>query len=178
VVTIGAATLSIIGMHLLTLLQARGLTLAAAVAIGAIIGPAQVGARVVEMVAGRHYHPIWTMVAAAVLVAIGTGLLFTGLPVYALAVIFYGAGNGIGSVARGTLPLALFGPTRYAVLMGRLALPLLVAMALSPYLAALALQTGGADLTLALLAALAASNVVLVALLWSFSTRTRRADAG
>ena len=178
VVTIGAATLSIIGMHLLTLLQARGLTLAAAVALGAIIGPAQVGARVVEMVVGRHYHPIWTMVAAAVLVAIGTGLLFTGLPVYALAVVFYGAGNGIGSVARGTLPLALFGPGRYAVLMGRLALPILVAMALSPYLAALALQGGGAELTLGLLAALAASNVVLVALLWSFSARARKGETG
>lgn len=174
VVTIGAATLSVVGMHLLTLLQARGLTLAAVVALGAIIGPAQVGARVVEMVAGRHYHPIWTMVASAVLVAIGTGLLVTGWPVYELAVVFYGAGNGIGSVARGTLPLALFGPARYAVLMGRLALPILMAMALSPFLAAIALQFGGADLTFALLAMLAASNVVLVALLWSFSGRGRR----
>jgi hypothetical protein len=174
VVTIGAATLSVMGMHLLTLLQARGLTLAAAVALGVIIGPAQVGARIIEMIAGRHYHPIWTMVASAVLVAIGTGLLFTGLPVYALAVVFYGAGNGIGSVARGTLPLALFGPQRYPVLMGRLALPILMAMALSPFLAAIALQFGGADLTLALLATLAASNVVLVAVLWSFSARKRR----
>ena len=62
------------------------------------------------MFAGRHYHPIWTMVASTVLMAIGTVLLFAGLPIYAIAIVLYGAGNGIGTVARGTLPIALFGP--------------------------------------------------------------------
>jgi hypothetical protein len=55
------------------------------------------------------------------------------------------AGNGIGSVACGTVPLALFGTGRYPVLMGRLGLPLLLAMAVSPYLGGLAFQKGGAD---------------------------------
>jgi hypothetical protein len=60
------------------------------------------------------------------------------------------------------LPLALFGAERYPVLMGRLALPLLVAMAVSPYLGGLAFQRGGADATLGMLAALALTNVALV----------------
>jgi len=88
-------------------------------------------------------------------------MLFTGFPIVALAIVLYGAGNGIGTVARGALPLAVFGSDRYSVLMGRLALPILVAMAVSPYLGGLAFQKGGADWTLGLLAALALANVVL-----------------
>ena len=101
-------------------------------------------------------------------------LLFLGFATYALAVVLYGAGNGIGTVARGTLPLALFGPTRYPVLMGRLALPILVSMALSPLLGAIALQRGGADLALAFLAGVATANVLLVGILW-FASRNLRA---
>jgi len=83
--------------------------------------------------------------------------------------------NGIGSVARGTVPLALFGAERYPVLMGRLALPLLVAMAVSPYLGGLAFQQGGADWTLAMLAALALTNVVLVIALWFIALKKQGA---
>jgi hypothetical protein len=162
VVTIGATILSIVGTHLLPLLQARGVALAAAVGLGTLIGPAQVGARVVEMLAGRHYHPVWTMIASAVLVAVAAVMLFAGFPLIALAIVLYGAGNGIGTVARGSLPLTLFGAGRYPVLMGRLALPILIAMAVSPYLGGLAFQRGGADWALGLLAGLALSNVLLV----------------
>jgi predicted MFS family arabinose efflux permease len=175
VVTIGAAILSTVGTHLLPLLQARGLELALTVGLGTIIGPAQVGARVVEMLAGRHYHPVWTMIASAVLVAISAVMLLADLPLVALAIVLYGAGNGIGSVARGTVPLALFGAERYSVLMGRLALPLLVAMAVSPYLGGLAFQKGGADWTLAMLAALALTNVALVIALWFIALKKQGA---
>jgi predicted MFS family arabinose efflux permease len=172
VITIGAAVLAIVGTHLLPLLQARGLDLALAVGLGTIIGPAQVGARVVEMFAGHRYHPVWTMIASVVLVAISAVMLLAGFPIVALAIALYGAGNGIGSVARGTVPLALFGPERYPVLMGRLALPLLIAMAVSPFLGGVAFQHGGADWTLALLTGLALINVVLVGAL-KLSIRAR-----
>jgi predicted MFS family arabinose efflux permease len=171
VLTLGAAILSMVGMHLLSLLQARGVDLAAAVALGMIVGPSQVGARVIEMLGGRHYHPIWTMVGSTVLVAIGTMLLYLNLPIYALALILYGAGNGIGSIARGTLPLALFGPQRYPVLMGRLALPILLSMSLSPLAGAFVFKVAGADGMLALLASIAAMNVLLVGFLWTLNKR-------
>lgn len=173
VLTIGASILSIMGTHLLPLLQARGIDLAVAVSLGTLVGPCQVGARLIEMFAGRHYHPIWTMIASTVLVAIGTSWLFVGTSAVAIAIIFYGAGNGIGSVARGTLPLALFGPERYATLMGRLALPILLSMALSPYLAALAFKAGGATFTLALLFGLGVINVILVLVLRHFCVKRR-----
>jgi predicted MFS family arabinose efflux permease len=168
VLTLSAAIFSMLGIHLLPLLQARGLELSAAVALGVILGPAQVGARVVEMLAGRHYHPIWTMMASTALVAAGTGLLFADFPAYSVAIVLYGAGNGIGSVARGTLPLALFGSSRYPTLMGRLALPILVSMALAPFLGAIAFQTGGANLTFGLLAFLGSANLLVVGLLCIF----------
>jgi MFS family permease len=171
VLTFSAAILSMVGVHLLPLLQARGLELSVAVWLGAMVGPSQVGARVVEMLAGRHYQPIWTMVASAVLVAAGTGLLFLGFPSYSIAIVLYGAGNGIGSIARGTLPLALFGSSQYPVQMGRLARPILISMALSPFIGATAFEAGGANLTLGLLAFLGATNMLLVGLLCILSRR-------
>ena len=101
----------------------RGLALAAAVGLGALVGPAQVGARVVEMALGGRHHPIWTLAAAAILIAAGLALLWTGVGLPALALIAYGAGNGIWSIARGTLPLGAVraaglrrsdGPARHA----------------------------------------------------------------
>jgi len=174
VLTLGAAVLSIVGTQLLPLLTARGIEMSAAVAFGAIVGPSQVGARMIEMLAGSHYHPVWTMVASAVLVAIAALMLLGDLPIIAFAIALYGAGNGIGSIARGTVPLALFGPKRYPVLMGRLALPLPVAMAISPFIGGLAFQKGGADWVLALLTAIALANVVLVGALRVLTWRRTR----
>ncbi len=177
VLTIGAAILSIVGTHLLLILIARSLDVSVAVGLGAIVGPSQVGARVIEMLAGSRYHPVWTMVASAVLVAIAALMLTGGFPIIALAIALYGAGNGIGSIARGTVPLALFGPKRYPVLMGRLALPLLVAMAISPFIGGLIFQKGGADGVLALLTAMALANVVLVGALRMLTWRHAGASA-
>jgi MFS family permease len=162
VLTLGAAVLSIVGTQLLPLLTARGIEMSAAVAFGAIVGPAQVGARIIELLVGNRYDPVWTIVASVTLVATSALMLMFGFPIVALAIVLYGAGNGIGSVARGTVPLALFGTERYPVLMGRLGLPLMLAMAVSPYLGGLAFQKGGAEWTLQLLTILAVANVFLV----------------
>ena len=152
-------------MHLLTLLQARGLELAAAVALGALIGPSQVAARVVELTFGRFYHPLWTMLAAVSLVAVGIFLLWVDYPIIAAALIVYGAGNGIMSITRGSVPLVLFGSSRFPILMGRLALPSLLAMAAAPTIGAVLIDAGGAPLTFAVLLLLSAVNVVLTAIL-------------
>ena len=75
--------------------------------------------------------------AATIFVTIGIGALWAGLPVISAALVFYGAGIGIESIARGTLPLVLFGEERYAAIMGRIAMPSLVAQAAAPSLGAL-----------------------------------------
>lgn len=175
--TLAMAIASIVSVHLIAILQARGLPLAAAVGMGAIFGPAQVGARIVERAVGRFYHPVWTLLGSTVLVGCGLALLFAraDLIVVAGALILYGAGNGIHSIAKGTVPLAVFGPHNYARLMGRLAAPAMVAQALSPPLAAIALADHGAQVTLALLAGAAALNIGLcvVLLAWTRDVRAQ-----
>ena len=148
------------------------MALAAAVALGALVGPAQVGARAIEMLIGRYHHPIWTLIASTVLVAAGLGLLWTGLPIMAVALALYGAGIGIESIARGTLPLALFGATGYATVIGRLAMPSLLAQAASPVLGALLIQRVGADGALAALLGAAVLDVILVVALLAWMRAT------
>ena len=121
VLSIAAGIGSIVVVHLLIFLQARGVDFATAVSLGTIFGPAQVGARLVERIFGNRYHPIWTMVASCTLMAIGLLLLYGAIPALILVILLYGAGYGISWVGRGTLPLALFGPVRFPRLMGKLA---------------------------------------------------------
>lgn len=170
---IGGAIGSIVGVQLLTLLQAQGITLAAAVALGVLVGPAQVGGRVIEMAGKGKHHPLWTMTAALVLVALGLGLLTFGLGPVSMAILLYGAGNGVFSIAKGIVPLALFGADRYAPIVGRLARPSLVAQALAPTASAWILEHAGVTGAYGTLLLLAAANVVLCLGLWA-SFRAKR----
>lgn len=164
-ITLAAAITSVVAVQLLAIFQARGLGLAAAVALGTLIGPAQVAARTVEMLVGRRRHPIWTMIAATLLVAIGIALLTFGFPLPGVALLCFGAGGGLHSIARGTVPLALFGASGYATLMGRLARPNLLAQAIAPVLAALLLDTAGPEATLVALLGAALVDLALAAIL-------------
>ncbi|SEG53864.1 hypothetical protein SAMN04488144_1224 [Methylobacterium sp. 190mf] len=133
---------------------------------GTLIGPAQVTAWVIEMSTKGRRHPLWTLTAAFGLVTLGLSFLAAGLPGVGSWLMLYGAGNGIYSLARGTVPLALFGADRYASLIGRLARPGLVAQALAPPIGAFVLAHGSADALLWVLVALAATNLGLVRALW------------
>ncbi len=100
------------------------------------------------MIFGIGYHPIWTKLAATLLVATGIGFLLAGIPVLVLPLVLYGAGK---SIARGTLPLAIFDQNSYAAIMGRIAMPSPLFQAGSPSLGAVLLNYGGPDLTLTVL---------------------------
>ena len=172
-ITVSSMISTVVSVHLLSILRAQDIALAAAVALGALVGPAQVGARALEMLIGRYHHPIWTMVASTLFVAIGVGALWGGLPIISAALVFYGAGIGIESIARGTLPLALFGVDRYAAIMGRIAMPSLVAQAVSPSLSVSLMERSGASGTLAALFAFAILDVVLVFALFALLPRRK-----
>jgi MFS family permease len=180
VVTLSAIIQSTIAIHLLTILQAQGIKMAAAVTLGALVGPSQVLARVLEMIIGRRFHPIWTMFSSTVLVTTGLVLLSFHLPVVALGLVFFGAGMGIMSIARGTVPLVVFGAAGYAVLMGQLAAPSSLAQAISPLLGAVILDSGGATKILFALSGVALINVILVGLLTAAKPleSERRCDFG
>ncbi len=123
-----------LGAHLPGLLQAGGATAAAAVAAGALLGPAQVAARVLEFGFLRKVSPLVSarIAAAAHPVAVVV-LLAGGAPMAAIFVLIHGAGNGMLTITRGTLPLAMFGPAGYGQRQGFITAPARAAQALAPF---------------------------------------------
>jgi hypothetical protein len=162
-----AAVGVVIAVHLIDLLRSSGAGLATAVGLAALLGPAQVASRLVERLAGGLFHPAWVLALSSGLVAAGSGLLAFGLSFAALALLIYGAGTGLHSIARGATPLALFGSRGYAITMGKLATPIFFAQAIAPVVSTLVLESYGASvllygLGLAALAAFALSCAILV----------------
>ena len=115
------------------------------------------------MVIARYHHPIWTKIASTLLVATGLAALRIEAPIVPLALALYGAGIGLESIARGTLPLAVFGPERYPVIMGRIAMPSLIAQAAAPSIGTALIEAGGVDGAMGVFVASAAVNVALAA---------------
>ena len=131
--------------HLPRLLQMTGATLATAVAVGALIGPAQVAGRLLEFAVLRRRHPLLSARLAALMHPIGAALLvLIGGPAAAVFALMHGTGNGILTIANGTLPLVLFGPQGYGQRQGLLMVPARLAQASSPWLFGLCLDRWGA----------------------------------
>ena len=130
--------------HLPGLLQASGASVAVAIAAGALIGPAQVAARILEFGLLRRFNPLSSarLAASAHPVAAVCLLTFGGPAAYVFAVM-HGAGNGILTIAKGTLPLALFGTTGYGARLGWLNAPARLLQAAAPLLFGAALETWG-----------------------------------
>jgi MFS family permease len=166
-ITVSSMVSTLVSVHLLTILQSRGMGLAAAVGLGALVGPSQVGARLIELLIARYHHPIWTKLVSTLLVAVGLAGLWAGLPVLVLPLVFYGAGIGLESIARGTLPLAMFTGAGYAARMGRLAMPSLMMQAAAPSIGAALMSAYGTGGTLAALMLVAAGNFLLAVMLFA-----------
>jgi predicted MFS family arabinose efflux permease len=131
--------------HLPGILQAGGASLAAAVAVGALVGPAQVAGRLLEFGFLRHVHPLLSARLAAGLHPLGAAVwLVFGAPASAAFAVLHGAGNGILTIAKGTLPLVYFGPLGYGYRQGLLTVPTRLAQALAPWLFGLCLARWGA----------------------------------
>ena len=169
--TLASVIAAVMSVHLLTVLELRGVPLATAVALGAIVGPCQVGARIIDLAVGQRFHPVWEMLVASLLVVVGLGLLFADTSAVVVGLVVYGGGIGLRSIVRGTLPLALFGPVGYASLMGRLGLPMLLAQAAAPSAGAVLLDHFGGIGVLAALFWTAVFTLVAGALLVPFARR-------
>ena len=162
--TLAAAIMTAISVQLITLLQASHYSFAAAVALGAILGPSQVGARIVEILF-RDRHPIKIALMSSALVASGL-LIIAVIPAFAaIGVAFYGAGNGLRAIIRGSLPLVLTCPANYPLIMGKVARPALIGQALTPLACGFLLQTFGPKTVMWVLCTFAFINLVLVILL-------------
>ncbi|MPL91109.1 hypothetical protein SDC9_37172 [bioreactor metagenome] len=156
--------------HLIALLTGRGIGPESAVALAAMPGIAQSAARLLEIMLGRRLDPrALALVAAGILtlgMAAGPAIAGAG-PVAVLFVLGYGAGNGLLTIARGSLPLVLFPVADYAVIAGRLIAPSFYAAAAAPLLYATLIARAGPaaalwlSLALALVTAAAAAALFL-----------------
>ena len=154
-----AFLLSGVTSNLLAMLERSGIPAATVVTIGALFGPSQVLARLGDFALAGRTTPLWVartaitvMLAAFVLMA----LAGVSTPVAAVFAMMFGAANGVMTIARGALPLTLFGPVGYGRVIGRVARPALTLQALAPFTVAAALErlSVGAVLELGALGAL------------------------
>lgn len=148
--------------HLPRLLEAGGATAAQAIAAGALVGPAQVAARILEMLVLGRAHPLPSARLATITHPIGAivlGIFGGGVPSLLFAAL-HGFGNGILTIARGTVPLAIYGAKDYGYRLGLLGAPARIAQAIAPLMFGLLIDRWGAG-------ALFVSSALSIAALWS-----------
>ncbi len=149
--------------HLLAVFSRHGIDPGTVVVIGALFGPAQVTARICEFAFARNVHPLWVVrLALSVLVVAFALLALFGfsIPAAAAFAILFGAANGLITIARGTVPLALFGAAGYGRLIGRIAGPSLLMQGVAPLVLAFVIEHGSDPLALLL-----AAGLTLIALI-------------
>lgn len=131
--------------HFPRILEATGATPVEAIAAGALIGPAQVAARVLEAGFLSRFHPLWSTRLACLTHPIGAVIvaIFGGAAASAFA-LFHGSGNGILTIARGTLPLSIFGPKDFGYRLGIIGAPARMAQAVAPLAFGLLIDVMGA----------------------------------
>ena len=149
--------------HLLAIFGRAGIDAATVVAIGALFGPAQVGARICEFAFARRIHPldVARFAVGMLLIAFALIALF-GLPVAIAAtfMVMFGMTNGLITIARGAVPLALFGAAGYGHLMGRIGGPFLVMQAIAPLVLAFVAERASDPAVLAVVAGFALVSFV------------------
>jgi hypothetical protein len=128
------------------------------VLIGALFGPAQVAARVTELAFGRDVHPLLVGRAAVALLVLAFALLALlgiSVPSAAAFALMFGAANGLITITRGALPLALFGADGYGRLMGRISGFWLLMQSAAPLVMAFVAERASDPVALALAAGFA-----------------------
>lgn len=174
-ITFGAAAFvtGAIAAHLPRLLIAVGVRPDAAIAAAALVGPAQVAARLVEFSVLRRFSPLASARLATLLHPLGAAcFVVLGAPAAIVLTLLHGAGNGLLTIARGTLPLALFGPGGYGLRTGLLVAPARVTQAAAPFLFGLLLDRFGPNAALYL-----SGSIGLVAFGALATVRSRRSEA-
>jgi hypothetical protein len=154
--------------HLPRLLAAFGLPLHAATAAAGLMGVAAVTVRFLEFTVLRKLPPLATTRLATLMHPTGAAALLTfGGPAGAVMAMGQGAGNGMLTVAKGVLPLSLYGPANYAYRSALIGRPALFAQIFGPALFALALERSAS------LAIVGTSTLCLVMFAMTFGLNRR-----
>jgi hypothetical protein len=153
--------------HLLAIFQRAGIDPGTVVMIGALFGPSQVAARLCEFIFARDVHPLYMVRFAIGLLVMSfalLGVLGFSAPVAVAFAILFGVANGLVTIARGAVPLALFGATGYGRIVGRIAGPSLIITAVAPVMIAFVAERASDPAALAVAAAFASLAFVCFAL--------------
>lgn len=146
-------------LHLITLFQEAGLTQAEAVWIATLSGPATIAARAIDATIGERL-PAEKTALLGLLLGPAMCLILPLVPMTIATaagfVLLFSAALGVISVARATLPLALFGRNGFATMLGKLTVPQNITFAAAPLLFAVMVERLGADMTLIASAAIQA----------------------
>jgi MFS family permease len=130
--------------HLPALLESQGMSAPTALSVAMLVGPAQVAGRLLEFGFLQRMHPLLSARLAAAGHPLGViALLIVGPAVSWLFTGLHGAGNGILTIAKGTLPLVVFGAAGYGERQGWLMAPARLAQALAPLLFGVAIAHWG-----------------------------------
>ena len=159
--TIGSILMTGLYVHLIDILTNKNISLAAAISISTLLGPSQVGIRFLDMITPNK-TPLTTAVISSILVLSGLLLLLFDPALSFIGVVFFGFGNGMRSILRGTLPLWIYGSGSYATIMGQLARLPLIAQALTPFIGGIVIQYFNIEFFLEILCGFAAINILLM----------------
>ncbi len=154
IVAASAVVFGALAVHLVPLLEASGLTAAAAVFIASLKGVAQVVGRIWDLTLARKWHPIDVGRVSVAFMPLSFLVLMFGGASFATALVFtllFGISNGLVTIMRGAVPLALFGPKGYGEVLGILATPYLLLAAIAPAAFALVVERSGYNTAEALL---------------------------
>ena len=135
IMSLNGFVFGVISVQLVPLMEAAGLATAAAVWVASMKGVAQFGGRVVEILFARNLRAITVgriaigiLPPSLLLLLFGTG----SLPMVVAFTLIMGASQGVITIVRGAVPLALFGVKGYGAVLGAIATPVLVISAASP----------------------------------------------
>jgi MFS transporter len=135
IMSLNGFVFGVISVQLVPLLEAAGLATAAAVWVASLKGVAQFGGRVVEIVFARNLRAITVGRIAIGVLPPALALLLAGtgsLPLVLAFTLLMGASQGVITIVRGAVPLALFGARGYGTVLGLIATPVLVVNAAAP----------------------------------------------
>jgi Major Facilitator Superfamily len=135
IMSLNGFVFGVISVQLVSLLEAAGLATAAAVWVASLKGVAQFGGRVVEIVFARNLRAITVGRIAIGVLPPALALLLAGtgsLPLVLAFTLLMGASQGVITIVRGAVPLALFGARGYGAVLGLIATPVLVVNAAAP----------------------------------------------
>ncbi len=149
-------------------LQNAGFTSAVAVGVGVLMGPSQVAIRFLDMLFGKTLHPLATGAISSIFLIVALAALMLAGAGVAAAVVFavlFGLSQGLSSIVRGTIPLALFGRSGYGARLGRISAISVAVKSCAPFVFALLLENIGPAFTFGAAAILALLSLIVLRLI-------------